>query len=92
MFRNIDWVVEKKRGAFTKNNKEDNNLNRAFTRFLDEYFPEGKGLGFEVGVMNGRVTIQSPNKTVANELILRMRDLAKVFKEGEVNSNQIVIR
>lgn len=92
MFRGLTGAIERKKKGLIKGGEGEDKLNRAFTRFLDEYFPEGKGLGFEVSVLNNRVTIQAPNKTVANELIFRTRDLAKVFKEGEVGSDQIVIR
>ena len=91
-FRSLSRTIEKRARDLTKGNENNNKLNRAFARFLAECFPEGGGLNFEISVSNGRITIQTPNKTVANELILKMSDLARVFKEENINSDQIIIR
>lgn len=92
MFRNIDGAVERKKRDLVKGGEGEDKLNRAFTRFLDEYFPEGKNLDFQVSVSGNSIIIQSSNKTVANELILKMTDLSRVFKEERINPSQIVIR
>ena len=91
-FRSVSRTIEKRARDLTKGNENNNKLNRAFARFLAECFPEGGGLNFEISVSNGRITIQTPNKTVANELILKMSDLARVFREENINSDQIIIR
>ena len=91
-FRSVGRTIEKRARDLTKGNENNNKLNRAFARFLAECFSEGGELNFEVNVLNGRITIQTPNKTVANELILKMSDLARVFREENINSDQIIIR
>ena len=91
-FRSLGRTIEKRVRDLTKGNESNNKLNRAFARFLAECFPEGGGLNFEINVSNSRITIQTTNKTVANELILKMSDLARVFREENINSDQIIIR
>ena len=91
-FRSLGRTIEKRVRDLTKGNENNNKLNRAFARFLAECFPEGGSLNFEINVSNSRITIQTPNKTVANELILKMSDLARVFREENINSDQIIIR
>lgn len=91
-FRSVSRTIEKRARDLTKGNENNNKLNRAFARFLAECFPEGGILNFEVSFSNNRITIQTPNKTVANELILKMSDLARVFREENINSDQIIIR
>lgn len=91
-FRSVGRTIEKKVRELTKGNENNNKLNRAFARFMAECFPEGRGLNFKISVLNGRITIQTSNKTVANELILKMADLARVFREENINSDQIIIR
>ena len=92
MFRSIGKVIENKKKGLAKNVNVQEGINRTFARFLAECFPEGGSLNFEINVSNSRITIQTPNKTVANELILKMSDLARVFKEENINSDQIIIR
>ncbi|MBI2068690.1 MAG: hypothetical protein HYT67_01110 [Candidatus Yanofskybacteria bacterium] len=92
MFRGIGGAIEKKVKGFAKNNEASDKLNRAFARFLAGYFPEGRNSGFKVDFLNNKVTIQTSNKTVANELILRIRDLTTVLKEENLNFDQIIIR
>ena len=91
-FRSVSRTIEKRARDLIKGNENNNKLNRAFARFLAECFPEGGSLNFEINVSNSRITIQTPNKTVANELILKMSDLARVFREENINSDQIIIR
>ncbi|MBI2064332.1 MAG: hypothetical protein HYT66_01310 [Candidatus Yanofskybacteria bacterium] len=92
MFRSIGGTISRKIKGFTENSEINEKLNRAFARFLAESFPEGRGLDFKVTFLNNKITIQTSNKTAANELILRVRDLSRVFKEEKLNSDQIIIR
>ena len=48
MFRNIDGAIERKKKDLIKGGEGEDKLNRVFTRFLDEYFPEGKNLDFQI--------------------------------------------
>ena len=91
-FRSVGRTIEKRARDLTKGNENNNKLNRAFARFLAECFPEGGGFNFEISILNSRITIQTLNKTVANELILKMAELTRIFREEKINSDQIIIR
>lgn len=92
MFRGIGGSIEKKIKGFAKNSEANDALSRAFARFLAESFPEGKSLGFDVSILNSKITIQTSNKAVANELILRAGELSRIFKEENLSFDQIIIR
>ena len=92
MFKDLAGAIERKKKNLIKGGEGGDNLNRAFTRFLDECFPEGKNLNFEVSALNNRIIIQASNKTVANELMLKISDLARIFREEKINPGQIIIR
>jgi hypothetical protein len=92
MFRSIGGRLEKLKKDLGKMDQENGKLNRAFTRFLDECFPEAKGLIFEVSISNDRVVIRTSNKAVANELILKISELSRILKEEDIRSEQIIIR
>ena len=92
MFRNIGGAIEKKVKGFAKSSEANDKLNRAFARFLAECFPEGKSLGFNVSILNSKITIQTSNKAVANELILKAGELSRIFKEEKLIFDQIIIR
>ena len=92
MFRNIGGAIENKIKGFTKNSEANDKLNRAFARFLAECFPEGKSWGFDVSILNSKITIQTANKAVANELILKAGELSRIFKEEGLMFDQIIIR
>lgn len=92
MFRGIGGAIEKKIKGFSKDSESNDKLNRAFARFLAEFFPEGKNWSFDVSVLNSKITIQTSNKVVANELILKAGDLSRVFKEEKLSFDQIIIR
>lgn len=92
MFRSIGGAIEKKVKGFARNSKANDKLNRAFARFLAECFPEGKSWEFDVSILNGKVTIQTSNKAVANELILKAGELSRIFKEEQLIFDQIIIR
>ncbi|MEX2090955.1 MAG: hypothetical protein WD989_02410 [Candidatus Paceibacterota bacterium] len=92
MFRSISDKIEKLKKNLSKFETENNSLNHAFSRFLNESFPEGKNLSFEVSIFNKIITIKTSSKIVANELIFKVSDLSRIFKEEKINSEQIVIR
>jgi len=92
MFRSIGGTINRKIKGFTENSEINEKLNRAFARFLAECFPEGRDFDFKVTFLNNKITVQTSNKTVANELILKVGDLSRVFKEEKLNSDQIIIR
>ena len=92
MFRSIGGTINRKIKGFTENSEINEKLNRAFARFLAECFPEGRYLDFKVTFLNNKITIQTSNKAVANELILKMTELARVFREENINSDQVIIR
>ncbi|MEK9194265.1 MAG: hypothetical protein AAB884_00440 [Patescibacteria group bacterium] len=92
MFRSIGSRVDKVKKNLAQADQAGNKLDRAFARFLAEYFPEGKGWGFKADILNNKVMIQTSNKTIANELILRIRELSAVLKEEKLNFDQIIIR
>ena len=91
-FRNVRGAVEKRVRILTENSRSDYKLSRAFTRFLDECFTEGKGLAFQTSFVNNNIIIQAPNKTAANELILKTADLTRILKEEKIVCMRIIIR
>ena len=92
MFKSLGGIIGKKAAGLNKKVQTSEKINLAFARFLEESFPEGKGMVFDLSSSNQNVIVQTPNKTVANELILKMADLARSFKEEGISPGQIVIR
>jgi len=91
MFRNIGGAIEKKRKSITKSSELDYKLNRVFTRFLDECFPEVKNLSFDVSFSNTDIIIRTPSKVVANEILLKITELSRILKEEKIVSSQVII-
>lgn len=91
MFRSLGGTIEKKIKKLSKSSEVSEKLNRAFTRFLDECFTEGKNLDFEVSFLNTNIIIRTPNKAVANEILLKMTELSRILKEENIVSSQVII-
>lgn len=94
MFRDINNIIEKRKGSFVRIKKGNDKLNRAFTRFLDKCFPEGKSFKYQVNynVANNKITIETPNKTIANEMILKINNLSEFLQEDNIIVRHIIIR
>lgn len=94
MFRSIGKSIEKKKKDFTKNISVKENIDRAFARFLDECFPEGKNFKYRVGynMANSRIVIDTPNKTIANEVTLKVGGFSRLLLEEKIAAQQIIIR
>jgi len=93
MFQGINNIVEKRKGSFIKADGKNDKLNRAFSRFLDEYFPEGKNFEYQASynATNNKITIITPNKTIANELILKINNLSRFLREENITARHIII-
>jgi len=74
--------------------KRNDKLNRAFTRFLDECFPEGKSFKYQANysMANNKIIIKTPNKIIANELILRIENLSRLLQEENISVQHIIIQ
>lgn len=94
MFRSISNRIEKVKKNLAQTNQANDKLNRAFNRFLDACFPEGKNFKYQVSynAANNRIVIETPNKTIANELILKTSVLSRFLLEEKITAQQIIIR
>lgn len=92
MFRSLAGKVQKIQKELDSQNKKSSELNSAFSRFLEEYFPEGKVFNYKVEYdSNGKITIKTENKAIANELFLRIKDFSRILKEKNIDTQQIII-
>lgn len=93
MFRNLNSIIEKKKEGFVKINNKNDKLNRVFTRFLEKYFPEGSVFKYQLScdAINNKIIIETPNKIIASELIMRIDNLSQLLKEEEILVRHIVI-
>ena len=94
MFRDLTGAIERRKKSLTKADEEIEKINRIFAGFITNFFPEARGIKFDLGysVEKGALTIQTPNKTVANELALRTRELSELLKGDKIYLKQVVIR
>lgn len=94
MFRDLTGAIERRKKSVTRTGEETEKVNRAFAGFIAKFFPEAGSIRFDISysVEKGALTIQTPNKTVANELVLKTRELSEFLKEDKIHLKQVIIR
>ena len=94
MFRDLTGAIERRKKSVAKTGEETEKINRAFAGFIIKFFPEAESIRFDISYSaeKGALTIQTPNKTVANELVLRTRELSELLKEDKIYPKQVIIR
>ena len=94
MFRGLSGIIEKREKSFVKVDEGGSKVNNAFVRFLDECFPEGKNFKYQISynAASNRIIIETLNKTIANELILKINNLPRFLQKESITVRQVVIR
>lgn len=94
MFRSLGGTLEKRKRQLIKTDTKSNNITDVFNQFLEENFREYKDFfkwGVEYNPNDGRVIIKTESKVIANEISLKMEQLARLFKERNIKVSKIII-
>ena len=94
MFRSIRGVLDKKKSNFIKTGEKNSDINRVFSKFLNEYFiGYGDLFKWEISYNSedGKVVINTGSKLIAGELSLRIKEFSRLLKDSNLKITQIVI-
>ena len=95
MFKDLGRVLDKKVNSLKKNQNKSNLTKNIFFLFLENEFGKDlDGFSFDLsyGSKEDSLIITTNNKTIANELTLKLDKLNSFFRENQISLNQILIR
>lgn len=95
MFRSISTVTKRRKDYFKNKTKDDEKIDSALEEFFNRYFFKEKELlkkEVEAIISGNNLIINCSNKIIANELIMKSRELAIILKEKDLILDKIIIK
>ncbi len=95
MFRSINTLAKKRKDYFKNKTKDDETIDSALEEFFNRYFFKEKELLKKEVIANisgSNLIISCSNKIIANELIMKSRELTIILKEKGIELDKIIIK
>lgn len=91
MFKSINKKIDKNRGKYINNFNSLKIIDVCFNNFIRSLGSDYKSDDFKFSYSGGNLHIKSPDKTIANEISLKISHLHEALKKGEVNLSKIFV-
>lgn len=95
MFRSISAVTKRKRNYFENKTKDDDAVDGILAEFFDSFFSKQKDLlkrEITTNTSGNNLIIICSNKIIANELLMKSRELLAMLKEKNRVFDKIIIK
>ena len=95
MFKSVGTAVKKKESYFKKITERSLMTNEALNEFAEIFFPQEKIFLIKeitLSVSGDSLIIHSSNKTIANELLMKSKELVAIFKSKIILFNKVIIK
>lgn len=95
MFKSISRTAKKRIDLFKNKIKRKNEINSSLEEFFDVFFAKEKDLFRKEVIMDisgNNLIINTPNKIVANELVMRSGELTRILKNKNLLFDRIIIK
>lgn len=95
MFKNLSNIIERKKKALIKKQDTTQDLNKEIKNFLINEFGknlEGYSFTLQYQTRDNSLLITTNNKTLSNELAIRLGSLNDLLKRKKINLSRILIR
>ena len=95
MFKSIGNTVDKKLAGLVKGGAMTIKIEKIFKEFIRDSFSEKSDYfkyDLDYDIDSRRLVIRANNKSVANEIALKIRELSKLLKEEKISISNIVIK
>lgn len=95
MFKSISIPAKKRKDFFKNRTVKEDDVSKAIEKFLDVFFKKEKKMfknDMTTNIFGNSLIINTGNKIMANELVVKSRELMLVLKNKNLLFDKIIIK
>ena len=90
MFTRIEKKLSQRLNSIQQEKNNQDKINNTIQSFLSSYGYPQTNIGYDS--LENKITIETSSKVFANEIVLRLGDIAKILKKEGIKVSKIIIR